>query len=740
MGKRDFDFEGLAQALLSQCESLLVSWFPSGKIRGHEFVVGDLAGNPGESLSINIRTGKWADFSSGDKGGDLVSLYAAIHSLSQGNAAKRLSEQIGFTLSSERATTRPTTPAVSLRLGVPPEGTAPPAMISPLHGEPSASWCYRNAAGEVLFYVARYNTPDGKKELRPYSFDLESNKWVAKSLPAPRPLYGLELLAQRPEAPVLIVEGEKAADAARVIAGRVYVVITWPNGGKSVKNADWSPLYGRKKILIWPDNDDAGREAAALVASLLVMQCAEVKIIDFDPTSCRVGWDAADALESRHDWNWFVAWAKPCAKLVQRPVVQPEVLPPPAPPDPVNDESERVSESRMMLYERLGVACSENGNPICNVDNTLRVLEGWEAFKDLVWFDEFHCKYLTRWRSEKVREWNDTDDLELLVWLQREIGLRRISDSMVNQAVRVFANRHPRNEPRDWMESLKWDGEKRIDNAFVKFFGTKDSAYSRAASKNFWISLAARIFRPGCKADHMVILEGGQGKFKSTALAVIGGKWYSESHEQVTSKDFFASLQGSLIVEISELDAFSKAEVNTIKKTITCQVDRFRPPYGRSTQDFPRQSIFVGSTNDENYLQDHTGGRRFWPIRIGEIDVAGLTANREQLFAEAVHRFKAGESWHEMPKGETEFEQEERRSSDIWESIIDEFLFGRSQVTIEDIATAQSGLNIEKGRLSRQDQKRIVNVLRVLGFERGRFYQGPKQVKGWVRRDVGPDK
>lgn len=736
MGKRDFDFEGLAQALLGQIQSLLASWLPSGKVVGHEFVVGDLAGNPGSSLSINLKTGKWADFSSGDKGGDLISLYAAIHSLSQGNAAKRLSELIGFTLGGERATTRPTTPAVSLRLGVPPEGTAPPAMISPLHGEPSASWVYRNAAGEVLFYVARYNTADGKKELRPYSFDLESKKWVAKSLPSPRPLYGLDLLAQRPDAPVLIVEGEKAADAARVIAGKVYVVITWPNGGKSVKNADWEPLRGRKKILIWPDNDDAGREAAAQVASILVMHCGEVKVIDFEPTSCRVGWDAADALESRLDWSWFVAWAKPCAKLIPKPVVQAEVMPPPAAPDPVNDESERISESRMMLYDRLGIACSENGNPICNVDNTLRVLEGYEAFKDLVWYDEFHCKYLTRWRAERVREWSDTDDLEMLVWLQREVGLRRISDSMVNQAIRVFANRHPRNEPRDWMSTLKWDGTPRIDEAFVKFFGAKDSAYARAASKNFWISMAARIFRPGCKADHMVILEGGQGKFKSTALSVIGGSWYAESHEQVTSKDFFASLQGSLIVEISELDAFSKAEVNTIKKVITCQVDRFRPPYGRSTQSFPRQSIFVGSTNDENYLQDHTGGRRFWPIRIGEIDVPGLIDARSQLFAEAVHRFNAGETWHEMPKGETELEQEERRSSDVWESIIDEFLFGRSQVTIEDIATAQSGLNIEKGRISKQDQKRIVNVLRVLGFERGRFYQGAKQVKGWVKKTV----
>ena len=228
--------------------------------------------------------------------------------------------------------------------------------------------------------------------------------------------------------------------------------------------------------------------------------------------------------------------------------------------------------------------------------------------------------------------------------------------------------------------------------------------------------MVARILEPGCKVDNMIVLEGGQGKYKSTTLELIAGGWYTEAREQVTSKDFYLQMHGKLIIEIAELDAFSKAEVNTIKKVITCRVDRYRPPYGRSSQDFPRQCVFVGTTNEENYLRDHTGGRRFWPIKIGTIDLERIKADRDQLYAEAVHFYKEGATWWEMPMDQTMEQQEDRREMDEWETIIGNFLKCK-----EEISTAQVGmecLKIEAAKLDITAQRRIGKVMRSLGWEK----------------------
>ena len=250
------DFPGLAIALLSRSRELLPAWFPAGKIAGHEFQVGNLQGEPGESLSINVQTGRWADFAGDVKGGDLISLFAAMEGVHQGEAAKRLSREIGFNLAQagapEKAKNRNGSKPEP-NLVKPPVGTPPPSMHHSRHGAPSRSWRYLNAAGETLFYIARYETPAGKV-FSPWSWDSISASWVTKAWTAPRPLYGLDLLANRPDAPVLIVEGEKAAEAARDIVGDAYVIVTWPGGASGWRQADWSPLKGRK-VLLWPDAD-----------------------------------------------------------------------------------------------------------------------------------------------------------------------------------------------------------------------------------------------------------------------------------------------------------------------------------------------------------------------------------------------------------------------------------------------------------------------------------------------------
>lgn len=730
MTEKHLNFEGLAAALLDRANEYLPTWLPGGRPIGREYTCGDLRGGPGDSCKVNMTTGLWADFASGEQGGDLISLYAAVEGIKQGEAAKRLADQISFRLTPDDRI-RPAAPAaVEHELVRPPTGTPRPALEHPKHGVPAAWWGYKDAQGELLFYIARYDAPGGK-QIVPWAWSATTNRWVMRGWPPPRPLYGLDLLAARPDAPVMVVEGEKAADAAREMAGRTYVVVTWPNGAKAMDKADWTPLYGRK-VLIWPDADEPGTNAGRRVAAILAPHCPEVKIIQ--PDDRNNGWDAADALGQGWAWSNLVEWAKPRARLIEvsalakgsgvTAAAQANVTVTAEPVDP-------ATSTLVALWERLGVACTGQGNPICNVDNALRVLENHEAIKDLIWFDEFHQKYFTRWNSDRPREWRDVDELNLLSFMQRDLGMRRMSDDMIHKAAVIFAQRRLKNEPRDWMEGLTWDGTERCEHFFIDFFGAEDNEYSRAVGRNFWVAMIARVFQPGCQADNMVILEGGQGIGKSRALRALGGPWYAEANASVMEKDFFITLHGKFLIEISELNSFGRAEVTRIKQVVSCTTDRYRTPYGRSAEDHPRMSIFVATTNEHFYLRDDTGARRFWPIKCSEVRHMDIPAGREQLFAEAVARFKRGDTWYEMPHELTILEQEARRQRDEWEDVIHEYLIHKDDITVKDIAV--DCLRIEVGKLDRSVQMRIANVLRQLGFAKRHRWEGSTQGKVWMR-------
>lgn len=720
------DFEKLASTLLSRIREVLPSWLPGGRMVGNEYTCGSLRGEPGDSCKVNVNTGKWADFAAGHQGGDLTSLYAAIEGIDQGEAARRLAEQ--FTVTIEKP--KPVEDKLKPEPMQPPRGCEIPDLHHFRYGNPSASWVYRDLSGDVLFVVARYDQPEGKKQIVPWSYNT-FHKWQAKAWPTDRPLYGLEELGKNPDRAVLIVEGEKAADAARQLVGTAYNVVTWSGGVQAWKKTDWKPLSG-KRLLLWPDADKPGREAVVNIVQHLYPHCPEIKTLNvggkFD------GWDAADAVLDGMTKTEFFKWAK--GIVVQQKPAPVEVieakfqqiatssLSPTAerikhdmPTIRVSlDEGPRPTASMAAAYDKLGIACSEStGSPICNADNCLRVLQGLPQFKDIVWYDEFHFRFFTKWQCEKPREWNEDDSVQLMILLQRELGFHRVTEKQVQQAIRTYGLRNIKNEPKDWMNSLEWDDTPRVDEFFVRAFGSKDSEYMRAISRNFWISMAARVFKPGCKFDNMVILEGGQGKFKSTALEIIGSPWYVVANESILTKDFYLQLHGRLVVEIAELDGFSKAEVNTIKKVISTASDRFRPPYGHTVREFPRMSVFAGSTNDDEYLRDPTGGRRFWPCLIEEIDLKYITAQREQLFAEAVARFKSGATWYQVPKEMAEAEQEKRRQSDAWEDAISEFMIGRADTTAKELW--ESALHGSLDRFNKPEQIRISRIMRVLGYE-----------------------
>lgn len=760
------DFVRIAEAALSRARELLPEWLPGGRIIGREYVCGNLRGEPGESLKVNLETGKWCDFSEGHKGGDLTSLYAAIEGVGQGEAAKRLASRLGTadTSSPPDTTLRPgkrpapQTPQSPepLDLTPPPSDAAAPDFISHF-GAPVETWAYLDAAEKILFHVARYEPRGQRKQFVPWSWSRTQSKWVLKSWPAPRPLYGLPRLAKHPSKPVLVVEGERAADAAQRIVGSHYVVVTWSGGSSSVARTDWSPIHGRK-LLLWPDADKPGIAAMDKLSNALLSDCPEIKILS--TSGMPDGFDAADAEGEGWDWEKLINWAKPRVQVAGHTETYTPLLPmdtitiPAAEPEPltgelIEPEHLRESPPTIMIggniedycdsnmgrfypiWGEIGLQTNKAGSPVVNLDTVLLVVERYKPFENLVWYDEFELKLLTTWNSDskEPREWSKYDTFEVCRVIQRDVGLFRVTDELVSKAVTLYAFKHKRNALKEWLESLKHDGIPRVEPFFHLHMGAERTPHHLKASLNFWVSMVARVYDPGCKVDNMIVLEGGQGKYKSTALDAIGGKWFTEAHDSVTNKDFFMVLHGKLLVEISEMDAFSKAEISTIKKTITNRKDRFRPPYGATAEDFPRQGVFAGTTNESAYLRDHTGGRRFWPVRIGTIDIESIRGDRDQLFAEAVALYKAGQTWWEMPASTAE-EQEQRLQSDAWDDDVYAFISRVPDTSLKDVW--EKALNGDISRLSRMDELRLGKILHRAGWRSRMVRRFGMLARRWV--------
>jgi hypothetical protein len=291
------DFEAVNRAALVQVEDLLARWVPGGRVTGHEYIARNPTRNDQRagSFSVNISTGRWSDFATGDRGGDLVSLYAYLHGQSQADAARAIAAMTNGAPHAQAGarTKAPTEPRAITPV---PDDAPAPVFRHREHGTASQHWTYRDAESQLLGYVARFETPGGKQIL-PLTWCEEPDgrrHWRWRSWPQPRPLYGLDKLASRPEAPVLVAEGEKTTDAAEQLFPDC-VAITSPGGSKAAGQADWSPLRGRR-VAIWPDADEPGARYAEEVAELTrVAGARSVRVVAL-PAMLPEGWDLADPL------------------------------------------------------------------------------------------------------------------------------------------------------------------------------------------------------------------------------------------------------------------------------------------------------------------------------------------------------------------------------------------------------------------------------------------------------------
>jgi predicted P-loop ATPase len=397
--------------------------------------------------------------------------------------------------------------------------------------------------------------------------------------------------------------------------------------------------------------------------------------------------------------------------------------------------------------------CDSKKRPLPILVNALIALRHDDGTRDAVAFDEMlRAPMLLHEIGHPIggelhdpRALTDKDITDLQERMQLG-GLTHISHENVRLAVESFARDHAYHPVLDYLESLRWDRTARLDTWLTDCLGVEQTAYSQAVGAMFLISMVARIFEPGCKADHMMVLEGPQGELKSTACELLAGAWFSDCLPDITSGKDASHLRGKWLIEVAEMHAMNKAEASLLKSFISRTTERYRPSYGRLEVIEPRQCVFVGTSNKDAYLRDETGGRRFWPVKTGTISLAQLEAERDQLFAETVARYRAGEArWpdkaferkHVLP------EQEQRFESDAWEEPIREHLADLTQTTILQVAIGALGFqgngrmmvpsdrSTPINRFGTADQRRIAAILTTLGWKRGK--RGPKGERFWIK-------
>lgn len=412
-----------------------------------------------------------------------------------------------------------------------------------------------------------------------------------------------------------------------------------------------------------------------------------------------------------------------------------------------------------------------------SLNNIVLILENDYRFRGKLHKDTFHDRIeadTLPWKRTPGKPWDDTDSDHLRIWMERTVE-GKIGVSDIYTAVNATADRQAYHPVKAYLERLTWDGTPRLDTLFIDYLGAEDSPYTRAVSRKAFVAAVARIMAPGCKFDCMTVLVGKQGRFKSTILSIMGGAWFSDSLRTFEGKEAEERLRGVWIIEVSELQAFDRSSVEAIKGFLSKQSDRYRPAYGHMLREFPRQCVFFGTTNTPDFLRDTTGGRRFWPVDIDERErtksvVNDLPNERDQIWAEAVTRYRAGEPLYLTGAvDQTALQiQEDHREIDAWEGILHDYIakpipedwdtwplerrrdFLAGQTHVPDNTTLSlverqrvsateflcEALGFAPGNLSNRDLMRVSKLLRGLpGWKplKGRYRTPYAQPRGYVR-------
>lgn len=319
------------------------------------------------------------------------------------------------------------------------------------------------------------------------------------------------------------------------------------------------------------------------------------------------------------------------------------------------------------------------------ISNFLLIIENEPLLKGKIAFNEFSNRAVVLgklpWRSKDNKsDWNDTDDSGLRDFIEKYYGIS--STAKCSDALALSFEKHSFHPVRNYLNSLLWDGIERVNTLFIDYLGAENNSYVRTVTRKILVAAVARVFVPGIKFDNMPVLSGPQGLGKSTIIKKLGREWYSDSLTTVSGKEAYEQLQGVWILEMGEMMATKKADIEATKHFLSKAEDIYRVAYGKRTSRFPRQCVFIGTTNDREFLRDKTGNRRFWPIDVGVVKPSksvfkDLTDYEiDQIWAEAVELFKAGEQLYLSSEEEKEAQKQQEAHSEesAKAGIIEEYL------------------------------------------------------------------
>lgn len=640
-----------------------------------------------------------------------------------------------------------------------PEGT-PPARVSHANrGEPLQTFVYNDQAGRLLGYACRFISSTGEALHLPLTWCQDQDgvrgwRWI--QFQRLRPIYGLEELDFSGEPnDILVCFDEHAAWHARKLVPWLKAV-SWPGGARNIEEVDWSLLRG-SRVWIWPtlhrarakqrrdveegagqvlprDRQPGWQASLKLERVLTGYGCSVFAIVDpWGDESRPEGWDAGMA--GMQDWTpdqtteWVMAhlargMGTEAQQRLRKLKGEGAADAPPAGAELASTPSEAGAgsvEKDVWIPDLV----YKNGDLSACLSNVFQILSNRPEWRGVVALDEFALKVVKRkpppYPGGQVGEWGDTDDARTAMLLQRQYGFTP-SSALIHEAVAVLADSNRVHPVREWLAGLVWDGTPRLDSWLVDHVGADDSEYVRLASKWWLMGAVQRVLRPGCKFDYSLVLEGEQGKKKSSAFDVLGGAWFGDTDLDFSNKDSMLALQGKLIYEIPELGALARSDERRQKSFLSRRFDEFRPPYGRGFVKVPRQMVFCGTTNEWEWNKDPTGGRRFWPVacKAEEINIVGLAEVREQLFAEAYALVMAGERyWPTAEEQKRLFDPEQLKveQPDALVDALHDWVYARTGLfSLAD--AAMDGLKMDASKLTRDLQTRLGISLRKLGCSR----------------------
>ena len=545
------------------------------------------------------------------------------------------------------------------------------------------------------------------------------------------------------QTPLWVTEGVKKGDAL-VSAGApcaIALIGVWGFKRNGHMLPDWQHvnLKDRTVYVVYDSDAATKKEVAHAQRDLLTWlryRQARPLCVEWPEEYREKKWGVDDFLAAGHTLADLVAFVPPSDAVPPGAVPWPDVgqEPPPQPgtAPPASTVTLMISKQEKKPYRVLG-----NVLAVLEQDPRWKDVLGYNAFADEVTFLRCPPCYAEP-ATWKVRALEDQDDAEIANWLHWQYELFA-QTTVVHEAIQAAAHRNPFHPIRDYLASLTWDQTPRLDRWLTTYCGVADTLYARAVGKTTLLGAVARVEAPGAKMDTMAILFGAQGTRKSTTWRVLcGDEWFSDTMGDLHDKDAMQALRGKWIIEFGDLAAFHRSEIEVVKRYISATQDYYRPSYGRRPHQFLRQNIFVGSTNRPDPLKDDTGNRRFYIVTTtGTCDTEALERDRDQLWAEALHRYRAGEAWYldAVMTAEAAQVQAAHMEHDPWESTVLDCVApyaGIQHVTSKQIM-CEAFLWVNPDKWTLANTRRIGAILHNHGWDnsRPRDTQGKQYAAFW---------